>query len=83
MDGEHLSFDGARAPRFWPSGDLALAVAVQEVKRPAPAPDARRTRTHERQVATLARGGGALLWNYYLKQAAPDRMRKKDVMLRA
>jgi DNA-3-methyladenine glycosylase II len=54
----------------WPAGDLALAVALQEVKRLAsrPAPF---------ELAAIAEGwrpwravGARLLWNYYLKRRA-------------
>jgi len=54
----------------WPAGDLALAVASQEVKRLAsrPAPV---------ELAAIAEGwrpwravGARLLWNYYLKRRA-------------
>jgi DNA-3-methyladenine glycosylase II len=59
-----------RRPDAWPAGDLALAVAMQEVKhlaaRPSPA-----------ELAALAEAwrpwravGARLLWNYYLNRRA-------------
>ncbi|HLL14721.1 MAG TPA: hypothetical protein VK388_06635 [Pyrinomonadaceae bacterium] len=59
-------------PDAWPAGDLALAVAMQEVKRlPArPAPV---------ELAAIAEAwrpwravGARLLWNYYLNRRATD-----------
>jgi DNA-3-methyladenine glycosylase II len=59
-----------RRPDAWPAGDLALAVAMQEVKRlqarPAPL-----------ELAAIAEAwcpwravGARLLWNYYLNRRA-------------
>jgi DNA-3-methyladenine glycosylase II len=61
-----------RRPDAWPAGDLALAVAMREVKglalRPAP---------HE--LAAIAEAwrpwraiGARLLWNYYLNRRSPS-----------
>lgn len=59
-----------RRPDAWPAGDLALAVAVQEVKclssRPAPLELAALAEAWRPWRAVAAR----LLWNYYLKRRA-------------
>jgi DNA-3-methyladenine glycosylase II len=59
-----------RRPDAWPAGDLALAVAVQEVKclslRPAPLELASIAEAWRPWRSVAAR----LLWNYYLKRRA-------------
>jgi DNA-3-methyladenine glycosylase II len=59
-----------RRPDAWPAGDLALAVAVQEVKRLA-------SRPTPLELAAIAGAwrpwravGARLLWNYYLNRRA-------------
>ncbi|HEY0082393.1 MAG TPA: hypothetical protein VGB61_06355 [Pyrinomonadaceae bacterium] len=59
-----------RRPDAWPAGDLALAVAMQEVKRLAARPS-------PLELAALAEAwrpwravGARLLWNYYLNRRA-------------
>ena len=60
-----------RRPDAWPAGDLALAVAVQEIKclpaRPTPLELASLAEAWRPLRAVAAR----LLWNYYLKRRAP------------
>lgn len=59
-----------RRPDAWPAGDLALAVAMQEVKRLA-------SRPAPLELAAIAEAwrpwravGARLLWNYYLNRRA-------------
>ncbi len=59
-----------RRPDAWPAGDLALAVAMQEVKRLV-------SRPTPLELASIAEAwrpwravGARLLWNYYLKRWA-------------
>jgi DNA-3-methyladenine glycosylase II len=63
-----------RRPDAWPAGDLALAVAMQEVKRLAARPS-------PPELAALAEAwrpwravGARLLWNYYLNRRAVRRL---------
>ncbi len=66
-----------RRPDAWPAGDLALAVAMEEVKRLA-------SRPAPLELAAVAEGwrpwravGARLLWNYYLNRRATINTRKK------
>ncbi len=66
-----------RRPDAWPAGDLALAVAVQEVKRlasrPAPLELAAVAEAWRPWRAVAAR----LLWNYYLNRRTTAAPRKR------
>jgi DNA-3-methyladenine glycosylase II len=55
-----------RRPDVWPVGDLALAVALQEVKRLRSRPDAQRQLALSAAWAPWRSVAARLLWHYYL-----------------
>ena len=55
-----------RRPDVWPVGDLALAVALQEVKRLRRRPDAERLLAMSAAWAPWRSVAARLLWHYYL-----------------
>jgi DNA-3-methyladenine glycosylase II len=55
-----------RRPDVWPAGDLALAVALAEVKRLRRPPDAERQRAISAAWAPWRSVAARLLWHYYL-----------------
>lgn len=55
-----------RRPDVWPVGDLALAVALREVKRLRKLPDARRQLAMSGAWAPWRSVAARLLWHYYL-----------------
>jgi DNA-3-methyladenine glycosylase II len=55
-----------RRPDVWPLGDLALAVALREVKRLRKLPDARRQLAMSDAWAPWRSVAARLLWHYYL-----------------
>ncbi|MGH8242149.1 MAG: DNA-3-methyladenine glycosylase family protein [Steroidobacteraceae bacterium] len=55
-----------RRPDVWPTGDLALAVALQEVKRLRARPDAGRQLEISAAWAPWRSVAARLLWHYYL-----------------
>ena len=60
-----------RRPDVWPPGDLALAAAVQDVKRLRRRPDAERLRTIAQPWRPWRSVAARLLWQRYLKQRKP------------
>ena len=59
-----------RRPDAWPAGDLALAVAMQEVKRLASRPTPPELTAIAEAWRPWRAVGARLLWNYYLKRRA-------------
>jgi DNA-3-methyladenine glycosylase II len=55
-----------RRPDVWPVGDLALAVALREVKRLRRLPDAERQLALSAAWAPWRSVAARLLWHYYL-----------------
>jgi len=55
-----------RRPDVWPAGDLALAVALREVKRLAATPDAATQQAISAAWAPWRSVAARLLWHYYL-----------------
>jgi DNA-3-methyladenine glycosylase II len=55
-----------RRPDVWPVGDLALAIALREVKRLRKLPDARRQLAMSDAWAPWRSVAARLLWHYYL-----------------
>jgi DNA-3-methyladenine glycosylase II len=55
-----------RRPDIWPTGDLALAVALREVKRLRKLPDAQRQLATSRMWSPWRSVAARLLWHYYL-----------------
>ncbi|MGH8203611.1 MAG: DNA-3-methyladenine glycosylase family protein, partial [Steroidobacteraceae bacterium] len=55
-----------RRPDIWPTGDLALAVALHEVKRLQARPDAGRQLEISAAWAPWRSVAARLLWHYYL-----------------
>jgi DNA-3-methyladenine glycosylase II len=64
-----------RRPDVWPVGDLALAVALREVKRLRKLPDARRQLAMSDAWAPWRSVAARLLWHYYLttRRTKPNR----------
>lgn len=62
-----------RRPDVWPVGDLALAVALQEVKRLRRRPDAGRQHEMSEAWAPWRSVAARLLWHYYLTTRRPRR----------
>lgn len=62
-----------RRPDVWPVGDLALAVALQEVKRLRKRPDAGRQLALSEAWAPWRSVAARLLWHYYLTTRRPRR----------
>jgi DNA-3-methyladenine glycosylase II len=62
-----------RRPDVWPVGDLALAVALQEVKRLRRRPDAGRQLQMSEAWAPWRSVAARLLWHYYLTTRRPRR----------
>lgn len=60
-----------RRPDVWPVGDLALAVALQEVKRLRKRPDAGRQLAMSEAWAPWRSVAARLLWHYYLTTRRP------------
>ncbi|HYG11402.1 MAG TPA: hypothetical protein VD835_15755 [Pyrinomonadaceae bacterium] len=60
-----------RRPDAWPAGDLALAVAMQEVKRLPSRPAPLELTAHAEAWRPWRAVGARLLWNYYLQRRAP------------
>jgi DNA-3-methyladenine glycosylase II len=60
-----------RRPDVWPVGDLALAVALQEVKRLRKRPDAARQLAMSEGWAPWRSVAARLLWHYYLTTRRP------------
>ncbi|MCA1565099.1 MAG: DNA-3-methyladenine glycosylase 2 family protein [Acidobacteria bacterium] len=59
-----------RRPDAWPAGDLALAVAMREVKRLASRPTPLELTNIAEAWRPWRAVGARLLWNYYLKRRA-------------
>lgn len=62
-----------RRPDVWPVGDLALAVALQEVKRLRKRPGAERQLEMSEAWAPWRSVAARLLWHYYLTTRRPRR----------
>jgi DNA-3-methyladenine glycosylase II len=62
-----------RRPDVWPTGDLALAVALQEVKRLRTRPAAERQLELSAAWAPWRSVAARLLWHYYLTTRRPRR----------
>ncbi len=62
-----------RRPDVWPVGDLALAVALQEVKNLRSRPDALRQHEMSAAWAPWRSVAARLLWHYYLSTRKPRR----------
>ena len=60
-----------RRPDVWPVGDLALAVALHEVKRLRRRPDAERQLSMSAAWAPWRSVAARLLWHYYLTTRGP------------
>jgi len=60
-----------RRPDVWPIGDLALAVALQEVKQLRARPDAQRQLELSAAWAPWRSVAARLLWHYYLGKRTP------------
>lgn len=63
-----------RRPDVWPSGDLALALALQRVKRLRGVPDDRRMAGIARPWAPWRAAAARILWHFYLSSGR-DRSR--------
>lgn len=63
-----------RRPDVWPVGDLALAVALQEVKRLRTRPGAERQLELSAAWAPWRSVAARLLWHYYLTTRRPRRI---------
>ncbi len=59
-------------PDVWPEGDLALAVAAQQVKRLQERPDARRLREMAADWAPWRTVAARILWHHYLSERAAE-----------
>jgi DNA-3-methyladenine glycosylase II len=62
-----------RRPDVWPTGDLALAVALQEVKRLRTRPGVERQAAMSAAWAPWRSVAARLLWHYYLTTRRPRR----------
>jgi DNA-3-methyladenine glycosylase II len=62
-----------RRPDVWPTGDLALAVALQEVKGLPARPDSRHQQEISETWAPWRSVAARLLWHYYLGTRRNDR----------
>ena len=62
-----------RRPDVWPTGDLALAVALQEVKRLRTRPAPERQLELSAAWAPWRSVAARLLWHYYLSTRGPRR----------
>jgi len=62
-----------RRPDIWPTGDLALAVALHEVKGLPARPDSRLQREISASWAPWRSVAARLLWHYYLSTRRPRR----------
>ncbi len=62
-----------RRPDIWPTGDLALAVALHEVKGLPARPDSRLQREISALWAPWRSVAARLLWHYYLSTRRPRR----------
>ena len=66
-----------RRPDVWPVGDLALAVALAEVKRLRTRPDAQRQLSLSAAWAPWRSVAARLLWHYYLTTRRERRTRER------
>jgi DNA-3-methyladenine glycosylase II len=62
-----------RRPDVWPSGDLALAVAVQEIKRLKSRPTEKELEAFSHRWQPWRAVAARLLWHYYLSGRAKSR----------
>ncbi len=65
-----------RRPDVWPTGDLALAIALQELKRLRARPDTQRQHALSAAWAPWRSVAARLLWHYYLTTRRARRNRE-------